>query len=288
MRTTALPGPVIGREVTPFGRGFRIVMALVALVHVAARFGGRDGGEIAVALGSAAAVAALFTALARVLRPWLDGTRGDALAGWPGGALFVVPLLAYPMGLVPETVGLGIALYVEGSLLLAGITGYGGVESAALPALVWGFRPRLYGPVNLVDLAERAPLRARGLTPVVRGLVLAALAWYWAVPTLADVRGGVGEFFAPAGNLGPVAALAIAAAGLAVALLGSGPGGPRARFLPALALLLLGGAGAVGALPDGLWAAVILGGLVAGAAALRRSLRRDSRTVRALSAEVHS
>ncbi|WP_159054580.1 DUF6410 domain-containing protein [Streptomyces dysideae] len=218
--------------------------------------------------GTGLGLVVAYTAVVAVLRPVLGRGAGRGLSGWPGGALLLLPMLLYPIGVLPDGAALGVALYVEFSVLAAGLSGYGGLELAALPALLLGRRPVLYGPFNAVDLAERGIRRRRHRAPerIAGVLAVAGLAWFWVVPPLAAVRGGFGEAVDALTVLDPVAAGALLAAAALLAV--PAPGPARLRRLRAAAFLLLGLGATVGALPDVLWPAIILTGLAVGAVRL--------------------
>ncbi|MHC0432274.1 DUF6410 domain-containing protein [Streptomyces sp. O3] len=284
MRAPGTPGavraPVIGRDAGPAGRAVRALAGAAALTHIlTAKVPDHSTGQLLAAAATAVALAAAYTALLAVLRPLLTrGARGG-LAGWPGGALLLLPMLLYPIGVLPEGPALGVALYVELSVLTAGLSGYGGIELAALPTLVLGYRPVLYGPFNAVDLAERSMRRRWHGTPerVAGGLAVAGLGWFWIVPPLASVSGGVGDAFDALTALDPVAGGAVLIAGVLYALPAAGPA--RLRRLGAGAFVLLGLGGMVGAVPDVLWPVTILAGLVTGLVRLRSAGPREARAL---------
>ncbi|MFD0214584.1 DUF6410 domain-containing protein [Streptomyces hirsutus] len=270
--------PVLGRDAGPVGRAVRVAAGAAALTHLlTTKAPDHGGGALLTATATAVVLAAGYTGLLLLLRPLLTRGAGHGLAGWPGGALFLLPMLFYPIGVLPDAPALGVALYVEFSVLTAGITGYGGIELAALPALVIGRRPVLYGPFNAVDLAERGMRRPWHATPerTAGWLAAAGLAWFWVVPPLAAVRGAFGDAFDALGVLDPAACGALVIAGVLLAV--PAPGPARLRRLRAGAFVLLGLGGAVGALPDVLWPVVILTGLVIGTLRLTSGGHRDAR-----------
>ncbi|MCX2923049.1 DUF6410 domain-containing protein [Streptomyces sp. NEAU-W12] len=270
--------PVLGRDAGPVGRAVRVAAGGAALTHLlTTKAPDHGGGALLAAAATAVALAAGYTGLLLLLRPLLTRGARHGLAGWPGGALLLLPMLLYPIGVLPDAPALGVALYVELSVLTAGITGYGGIELAAPPALLLGRRPVLYGPFNAVDLAERGMRRPWHAAPerTAGWLAAAGLAWFWVVPPLAAVRGGSGDAFDALGVLDPAACGALVTAGVLLAV--PAPGPARLRRLRAGAFVLLGLGGAVGALPDVLWPVVILTGLVTGALRLAPGGHRDAR-----------
>ncbi|MFE9770413.1 DUF6410 domain-containing protein [Streptomyces sp. NPDC005931] len=270
--------PVLGRDAGPAGRAVRAAAGGAALTHLlTTKAPDHSGGEILAATGTALVLAVGYTGLLALLRPLLTRGAPHGLSGWPGGALLLLPILLYPIGVLPDGPALGVALYVEFSVLLAGATGYGGLELAALPALLLGRRPVLYGPFNAVDLAERGMRGRRHGTPerTAGALATAGLAWFWVVPPLAAVRGGFGDAFDALTVLDPAACGALLIAGVLLAL--PAPGPARLRRLRAGAFALLGLGGAVGAVPDVLWPAIILTGLVIAAVRLASGGRREAR-----------
>ncbi|MEU6846111.1 DUF6410 domain-containing protein [Streptomyces sp. NPDC046716] len=257
--------PVIGRDAGPAGRLVRIAAGAAALTQiVTTKAHGDSGGELLAAAGTALGLVLVYTALLHLAGPLLRRGAGHGLSGWPGGGLFLLPMLLYPIGVLPDGAALGVALFTEFSVLVAGLSGYGGLELAALPALLLSRRPVLYSPFNAVDLAERGIRRRWHATPERLGgvLAVAGLAWFWVVPPLAAVRGGFGDAFDTLKPLNVVACGALVIAGVLLAV--PAPGPARLRRLRAAAFLLLGLAGTVGALPDVLWPVLIASGLVVG------------------------
>jgi hypothetical protein len=255
----------------------RVAAGGAALTHIlSTKAPDHTGGELLAAAGTALALAVAYTGLLVLLRPLLERGARTGLSGWPGGALLLLPMLLYPIGVLPDGPALGVALYVEFSVLVAGATGYGGIELAALPALLLGRRPVLYGPFNAVDLAERSLRGRRAGTPerLAGALAATGLAWFWIVPPLAAVRGGLGDAFDALGTLDPAAGGAVLVAGVLLAV--PAPGPARLRRLRAAAFVLLGLGGAVGALPDVLWPLIILTGLAIGAVRLTSGGRRGA------------
>ncbi|MEV0980906.1 DUF6410 domain-containing protein [Streptomyces sp. NPDC049915] len=264
---------VLGRDAGPLGRAVRVAAGAAALTQiVTTKAHGHSGGELLAAAATALGLAVAYTAALALMRPLLTrGARGG-LSGWPGAALLLLPMLLYPIGVLPDGPAIGVALYTETSVLLAGLSGYGGLELVALPVLLLGRRPVLYSPFNAVDLAERGMRRRWHATPERWGgaLAVAGLAWFWVEPGLAAIRGGFGDAVGTLNVLDPVASGALLLAGVLLAV--PAPGPARLRRLRAAAFALLGLGGVVGAVPDVLWPVIILTGLVTGA--VRAASRR--------------
>lgn len=273
-RTARGAASVLGRDAGPGGRIVRVLAGGLALTHlVTTKVLERSAGENLVAVTTAVGVAVAFTVALALLKPRLTKGRSRGLSGWPGGALLLLPMLIYPIGVLPEAPALGVALYTEFSVLLAGAIGYGGLELAALPTLALGFRPVLYGPFNTVDLAERGMSRRRhGPASQAGGLLaIIGLGYFWTVPPLAAMNGSVGEAADGLSGLGPVAGALVVTAAALMAVPFKRPA--RIRRLRAGAFLLLGLGAVVEALPDVLWPVVILTGLVVGVLRLIRGAR---------------
>ncbi|MFI6942093.1 DUF6410 domain-containing protein [Streptomyces sp. NPDC050418] len=267
---------VIGRDAGPAGRAVRVLAGAAALTHIlTTKIPDHSTAEVLAAVGTALVLAAAYTALLAAVRPLLTRGARRGLSGWPGGALFLLPMLLYPIGVLPEAPALGVALYVECSLLIAGLSGYGGIELAALPALILRQRPLLYGPFTAVDLAERAMRRRRHAAPerLAGALAVAGLGWFWVVGPLASVSGGAGDVFDALSGLDPVAGGAVFAAGVLFAVPAAGPSG--LRRLSAAAFVLLGLGGIAGAVPDVLWPVTILTGLVIALVRLKSPARAE-------------
>lgn len=266
--------PVMGRDAGTGGRIVRVLAGAAALTHlVTTKVTEQSAGENLVSVTTTAGLAVAYTVALALLKPRLTKGSSRGLSGWPGGALLLLPLLIYPTGVLPDGPALGVALYTELSVLIAGLIGYGGLELAVLPALVLGFRPVLYGPFNAVDLAERG-MRRRWYGPASQAgglLAVTGLGYFWIVPPLAAMNGSFGEAVAGLKGLGPVAGALLIIAAALVALPFKGPA--RMRRLRAGAFLLLGLGGVVGAVPDVLWPVVILTGLVVGVLRLGRGAR---------------
>lgn len=269
---TAPQPRVIGRDAGPAGRVFRILAGLTGLLPVIVKLD--SVGEVVAGLAWLVVVAAVFVAVVAVLRPWLDGSRERVLSPWTGSAIILLPLMAYPFGLIPDGPAVGVRLFTDGSVLLAGLIGYGGLEMAALATLVLRTRPRLYSQYNLVDLVENAPERARNrpLARAASALGILAFSWYWIVPNLVVDGSPLDGLRETTQSLDPVVALVIVAVavGLAVAKVATTTG-RTAWALVALLVFFAAGA-TVGAMPDALYAAIILVGLVVAVLAL---VRRD-------------
>ncbi len=282
---------VLGRDAGTAGRIVRVAAGAAALTEiVTTKASGYSGGELLAGAGTAVALAVGYTGVVFLLKPLLGKAGRRGLSGWPGAALLLLPMLLYPIGVLPDGPALGVALYTEFSVLVAGLSGYGGLELAALPVLVLGQRPVLYSPFNAVDLAERGMRKRWHGTPerVAGALAIAGLAWFWVVPPLAAIRGGFGDAFDALSFLAPVACAALLAAGALLAV--PAPGPTRLRHLRAVAFLLLGLGGMVGAVPDVLWPVIILTGLVLGIARLvapRRGAGRVDMRLRRVGATSH-
>ncbi|MGW3497540.1 DUF6410 domain-containing protein [Streptomyces sp. NPDC001020] len=264
---------VLGRDAGPVGRAVRIAAGAAALTQiVTTKAAGHDGDELLAAAGTFILLAVGYTALLALLRPLLGRGARSGLSGWPGGALLLLPMLLYPMGVLPAGPAIGVALYTESSVLLSGLIGYGGLELVALPAVILRQRPLLYSPFNAIDLAERGMHGRLHRVPERWGGVLAVigLAWCWVVPALAAIRGGFGDAVDPLRALDPAAAGALLVAAVLLAV--PAPGPTRMRRLRAAAFALLGLGALVGAVPDVLWPVIILTGLVTGA--VRAAARR--------------
>ena len=270
----------VGRDAGPAGRIFRVLAGLTGLIPVIVTLD--DVGAVLAGLGWLVVVAAVFVGLVALLRSRLDGSRDRQLNPWAGSAILLLPIMAYPFGLIPDGPVVGVRLFTDSSVLLAGVTGYGGLEMAALPALVLRFRPRLYSQYNVVDLVENAPARARNRTVAVvaAGLGLLAFSWFWIVPnTVVDGSPLAGAREAT-GDLDVVfAALVVVVAGM-LAAVGVTAVGDRAWALTAL-LVLFGAGAVVGAMPDALYAVIILAGLGTAVAALRHRSRKPGAPARA-------
>ncbi|MFI5495839.1 DUF6410 domain-containing protein [Actinoplanes sp. NPDC051859] len=267
---TAPQPRVIGRDAGPAGRTFRILAGLTGLLPVIVKLD--SVGEVLAGLAWLVVVAAVFVGVVALLRPWLDGSRDRVLSPWTGSALILLPLMAYPFGLIPEGPAVGVRLFTDGSVLLAGLIGYGGLEMAALSTLVLRTRPKLYSQYNVVDLVENAPERARN-RPLARAASVAgmlAFSWYWIVPNLVVNGSPLDGLRETTRSLDPVVALVIVAVAAALAAARvSTTTGRTAWALVALLVFFAAGA-TVGAMPDALYSAIILVGLVVGIVALFR------------------
>ncbi|MFZ3475611.1 DUF6410 domain-containing protein [Streptomyces sp. 4.24] len=265
---------VLGRDAGPGGRIVRVLAGTLALTHlITTKVPERSTGENLVAVATAVGIAVLYTVALALLKPRLTRGMARGLSGWPGGALLLLPMLIYPIGVLPDGPALGVAFYTELSVLVAGLIGYGGLELAAVPALALGFRPVLYGPFNAVDLAERGMRVSRyGRASQAGGLLaIIGLGYFWTVPPLAAMHNSVGEAADGLKGLAPVAGALVLVAAVLVAVPFKGPA--RVRRLRAGALFLLGLGAVVGAFPDVLWPVVILTGLVVGTLRLGRGAR---------------
>ncbi|GGQ80872.1 DUF6410 domain-containing protein [Couchioplanes azureus] len=269
---------VTGRDAGPGGRAFRILAGATGLVPIIVKLDG--AGAVLAGIAWLVVVAAAFVGIVALLRPWLDGSRERVLSPWTGSAILLLPLMAYPFGLIPEGPAVGVRLFTDGSVLLAGLIGYGGLEMAALATLVLRTRPRLYSQYNVVDLVENAPERAqrRPLARAASTLGILAFSWYWIVPNLVVEGSPLHGAKETTERLDGVVALVIA--GVALLLLAARVTTTTGRTAWALAALLVffAAGAAVGAMPDALYAVIILtGAVVAVAAAVRPRASRPSR-----------
>ncbi|MEV6599742.1 DUF6410 domain-containing protein [Actinoplanes sp. NPDC051346] len=275
---TAQPPRVVGRDAGPGGRTFRVLAGTTGLLPVIVKLD--SVGAVLAGLAWLVVVAAIFVGVVALLRPWLDGSRERVLSPWTGSAILLLPLMAYPFGLIPEGPAVGVRLFTDGSVLLAGLIGYGGLEMAALATLVLRTRPRLYSQYNVIDLVENAPTRARN-RPLARAastLGVLAFSWYWIVPNLV-VKGSPLEGAKETTERlnGVVALVIVGVAVLLAAARVSIATGRTAWALVALLVFFAAGA-AVGAMPDALYSAIIVAGVaVAVAAVVRPRASRPSR-----------
>lgn len=252
---------VIGRDAGPIGRLFRIASGIAGLIPIIVILSDNTTGEVLAGFAWLAVVAGCFIGLVALLRPWIQ--RYPAVSAWAVSGLLMLPLLAYPLGLVPEGPVAGIRLYTDLSVLLSGLMGYGGLEFAALPAMVLRYRPVLYSQYNAVDLVERSPslARLRPLALVASTAAMVGLVWFWIVPGFVAEGGPFESVRAAAFDLNWLFAIVIVVAGL---LLATADAAVIGRYRWALAgLLVVFGPGAlVGAMPDILYAVIIVIGLV--------------------------
>jgi hypothetical protein len=154
----------IGRELWPAGRLVRLIAGLGLLASVAMAVLTRELGPISWAIVGELVMVAALAALAYTLAFALLGDRVLAhLDGWLAAILFVAPpavLLSLPG--TPGWVGPGFFLYVGASLVVQTISGYGGCEIVAVPALLLRRRHTVYCALNGVDIVEGALRRRSG------------------------------------------------------------------------------------------------------------------------------
>ncbi|SFQ64749.1 hypothetical protein SAMN05421810_111156 [Amycolatopsis arida] len=272
--------PVIGRHAGPVGRVFRVITGLVGFLPVFIILRGLSTTEVVVGLVWFVVVAAVVVAALALMRPWLAGRESGGLTGFVGSAILLLPMAAYPMGLLPEAPTIGLRLYTDFSVTLSGLIGYGGLEMAALPSLVLGHRPVLYSQYNMVDLVERRTLTSgRSPLAVLAGVLgVLGFAWFWTMQfwftTVPEFVTGSPDARVPEvpAAVAPFAAAAIVLAGLLLLLIDRRAAAGRRWWWPLGAVVVVFGIGApVGAMPDALYAVIILAGAVIG---VRRLLAR--------------
>lgn len=262
----------------PLGRAVRLAAGVLGLAFVGQKLSAVGAGEVAATLGWAAALAVGYLAV-------VVGLARARVGPWPASAVLLAPLLVYPIGVGSPAFHVGLSLYLEVSLVVAAMVGYRGAEVAVLPDLVRRARLASRTPSNVVDLLEDllpAGLPAasrvhRRASRVAAGLGIAAMAYFWTVPTMAGLWGPVGAAAEAVTVTQPAwsAALLVAAALVLVAA--------RRRALPLAALLaLLAVLSEIGMVPDLLWGLVVLAGV---GVAVRDLVRRRSVPARPAPAE---
>ncbi|MFC3997695.1 DUF6410 domain-containing protein [Nocardiopsis sediminis] len=271
----------LGRDMGPAGRVFRLITGVLGLLLLYYRLphDGSAYGHVLWMLGSFAAVAAAFIVVYGLLRDRFIGRVNP----WITAGLLQAPILVYPFDIGPAPFHDALAMYTSLSLLLNVVIGYGGLEVAALPSLVWGRRHPLYSPFNAVDIAERAfahrPRTAAGRALWAAAALVTAFVFvgFWLIDYVvflpALVESGVGAAIRPPGPWAVV--LLLPAAYLALdarrrrAEADALPG-PGARFqaLAAVFLTLATPAFMADMVPEVLWIAVIAGGLITAVATL--------------------
>jgi hypothetical protein len=273
--TAVVAHRVIGRDTGPVARAFRVVAGGTGVMPVIVQLTDSSVGEVAVGLGWLLAIAALFTGVLALLRPWLEGRTSGGLTGFAGSALLLLPLMTYPLGLVPEGPSVGLRLYTDLSVLLSGVIGYGGLEMAALPTLLLGYRPVLYSQYNFVDLVEQPPaglVRFRPAALAASALAIVGFVWFWIVPNVVVADGPFESAKPGVAALDPAAAGLIVLAGILLAL--RALAGDRSGRLLSGLLVVFGAGALVGAMPDALYAVIILGGLITAIARLTTRTRQ--------------
>lgn len=277
--------PVIGRDLPPLGRAFRIVAGVCGLLLLGFRI--PWDGDPAAHLGMMSLYLVLIAGAYIAVFGWARGLLERGLGPWVPAGVLQAPVLIYPFGLGSGPLHDALAAYTAGSLLLNAAIGYAGLEVAALPSLVWRRRYAIYSPFNAVDLAERAlsrdaadPGGVPGWVRPLMGLVTAfVFCAFWLVDYVAFMPflpPGAGEALRLPGALAwvllaPAALLAWRAY----------RGRDRLTGAAALVLALLTPMFVIDMVPEVLWMAVIAGGLVAAVAAAVRwaaGARRDRRT----------
>lgn len=266
--------PVIGRDLPPLGRAFRIVAGVCGLLLLGFRipWDGDPGAHLGLMTLYLLLIAGAYVAVFGLARGVLERGPGP----WIPAGVLQAPVLIYPFGLGSGPLHDALAAYTAGSLLLNAAIGYAGLEVAALPSLVWRRRYAIYSPFNAVDLAERAlsrrPADRGGAPPWVRLSMALVTAFvfcaFWLVDYVAFMPflpPGLGEALRLPGALAwvllaPAALLAWEAY----------RGRDRFTGVAALVLALLTPMFAVDMVPEVLWIAVIAGGLVAAVAAAVR------------------
>ncbi|MFF1670843.1 DUF6410 domain-containing protein [Nocardiopsis flavescens] len=266
--------PVIGRDLPPLGRAFRIVAGVCGLLLLGFRipWDGDPGAHLGMASLYLVLIAAAYVGVFGLAR----GPLSRGLGPWIPAGVLQAPVLIYPFGLGSGPLHDALAAYTAGSLLLNAAIGYAGLEVAALPSLVWRRRYAIYSPFNAVDLAETALARRTGdrdgalrwaRVPAALATAFVFVA-FWLVDYVAFMPflpEGAGEAMRLPGALAwvllaPAALLAWEARRRRDRLTGAA----------ALVLALLTPMFVVDMVPEVLWMAVIGGGLVAAVAAAVR------------------
>jgi len=259
--STAESPRVVGQDSGPAGRTFRIIAGATGVLPVVVKMD--RPGEVLAGLAWLVVVAAIFVSIVALMRRWLDGSRDRRLSPWVGSTILLLPLMTYPLGLIPDGPAVGVRLFTDGSVLLSGLIGYGGLEMAALATLVLRFRPRLYSQYNVVDLVENAPAQARNrpLAAVASTVGIVAFSWFWIVPNLVVNGSPLQGAKDTTTDLNVVAALVIVVVAALLAAARVNSIGGRAWALTAL-LVFFGVGASVGAMPDALYSGIILVGIV--------------------------
>ncbi|WP_214321468.1 DUF6410 domain-containing protein [Nonomuraea sediminis] len=180
---------IIGRDSGPAGRILRLLAGLAGLGLLARRLNGASLAQIALV---AVFFLMLVVAYSVVWRLLADRVIGR-ISPWITSAVLLLPVLAYGTNPGGSAFFNGIAACMSISLIVNAVSGYGGVEVAAIPALVWRRRYPTYSPFNTADLLERALReRSEGVLPAVVAAVsavicVAVFAGYWLVPLLSYI-----------------------------------------------------------------------------------------------------
>lgn len=182
--TAAVPAtamPRIGRDAGPFGRVFRLVTGVLAvLAAITAIHGTGDGAWTA---GFVVALALFY-----LLVHWILGLPAlSRLDPFVATVLVLGWLPVFGLSVFPHPLHVATGLYIGASLIINAVIRYGGCELVALPTAVFRRRRVVYCPINIVDAAERPLDRASGLldwTGVVLAVVVAG--YYLVVTQLLD------------------------------------------------------------------------------------------------------
>ena len=147
-------GFAVGQEVGSCGRCTRVVLGLLGLVYI--------GGSVAQSGLSAALLgqiggSLLLTAILYIALFWVLGARVlSHLHPWIRTGIFWGPMLFIPLLLlISWGWGFGMLLYLSVTLIVGGLTSYGGCEVVALPSLLFRRHYTVYCPLNAIDLVER-------------------------------------------------------------------------------------------------------------------------------------
>ncbi|GAA3702916.1 hypothetical protein GCM10022224_080900 [Nonomuraea antimicrobica] len=185
--TESFPLFIIGRDTGPAGRIFRLLAGLAGLGLLAHRLTGATLGYIGLVVVFFLLLVAAYAAFWRLLADRFIAR----VSPWVTSALLLLPVMAYATDPGGSAFFNGIAGYLSTSLIVNAASGYGGVEAAAIPAVLWRRRYPTYSPFNTVDLLERAyrersPGAASAVATVVSATISALVfAAYWLVPLLA-------------------------------------------------------------------------------------------------------
>lgn len=275
---------MIGRDTGPAGRVFRLLIGLTGFGLLAHRLISThaSGTYVAETVMFGLLLCAGYTVVWRLL----DGRFIGRVHPLITSGLLLVPIVAYTTHRGGSPFYNSIALYMSSSLLVNAASGYGGVETAAVPVLVWRSRRPTYSPFTTVDLLERA-YRERwrggsGAPLWIASMVVTAFVFlmFWVVPVLVYVP--------------PFGSLPVKLPG-ALALVLVGPAAlfayeavvrrDRAQTLAAVTAALLAPAFAVmsssgAGLQGVLWGVIVFAGVAYGVVELvRLALRRHRRDV---------
>ncbi|MEJ3750908.1 DUF6410 domain-containing protein [Actinomycetes bacterium KLBMP 9797] len=244
-------GFTIGRDLGPAGRLFRLTFGLAAVASLAYRVDDHhDAGGAALVLAYLALIVAGYLALFWVL----DRHVLRRANPWTGSLLLQLPTMLYPLNIGPLTFHDALAAYSVVGLLVCAGAGYGGMEAAALPSLVFRRWHRLYTPFNTADIAERALVSRRGSVWAVCAAAAAVFAFvaFWIFPLLLTVpplESGILD-------LPPALALVLLVPAILFAV--------RRQYLAAVTMVVLVPLSAGRQLPDVLFGVIMLVGLILG------------------------